>query len=371
MMSRHVSVWALSLGLVMAACSGRVDVGVEPGASGSSAGGGVDGSNTTAGAGSAPVAGTGAVGATDDGTPNRCSFFPLETSDPPPRLSSADALARIYQFLENDPTIPNVALPNEPTPAWAAARANDILDEHEASGTPAPGLARFLEHWLSVMPDELEAPAVWALKLVASDATLSTLLAEPTGQPHRFGILNEAEVLAARPGITVRGGLISGSVLCQPVPAPPPEFAHPIDLGPSDTTTTRRQRLERSIANPSCAGCHSLADASGYSLEHFDEAGDYRDLDNGQPVDATGTLNSPPISFEDYADLGPQLATSCEAAHCLSTLLGRDAFGADFWAGQGPLSEAEVNAIARDFVASGYSIRALVDAIVGSPSFLH
>jgi len=367
-MNRRVSVWGFSLGLVMAACSGRVDVGIEPGDGGSDGVGGVAGSGVLPGkAGSAPAAGSAATGPTNDGTPNTCSFFPLQATDARPLLPSADVLARIFQFLENDPTIPAGTLPDEPTPAWAADRANAILDEHEASGTPAPGLARFLEHWLGVIPDELEAPSIWGLKLVASDATLSTLLAEPTGQPHRFGILNEAEILAARPGITVRGSLVSGSVLCLPIPRQQPSHtALPAD----DGTTTRRERLALSIASPACAACHALADPGGYSLEHFDELGDYRELDNGRPVDASGTLNNPPIGFKDYADLAPQLATSCEVAHCFSTLLGREAFGAELWSDPGPLSEAEVNRIARDFVASGYSIRALVGAIVRSPSFL-
>jgi len=368
-MNRQVSVWAFSLGLVLAACSGRVDVGVEPGDGGSDGVGGVAGSGVLQGnAGSAPAAGSAPTGPANDGTPNPCSFFPLQATDARPLLSSANVLARIFQFLEDDLTIPTGALPDEPTPAWAAARAEAILDEHQASGTPAPGLTRFLEHWLGVMPDELEAPSTWALKLVAPDATLSTLLAEPTGEPHRFGILNEAEVLTLRPGITERGSLINGRVLCQTIPAPPPSQLHS-ELPVDDGTATRRERLALSIASPVCAACHALADPSGYSLEHFDEMGDYRELDNGKAVDASGTLTNPPISFQDYADLAPQLASSCEAAHCFSTLLGRDALGAPLFADLGDLSEADVNRIARDFVASGYSIRALVDAIVGSPSF--
>jgi hypothetical protein len=121
---------------------------------------------------------------------------------------------------------------------------------------------------------------------------------------------------------------------------------------------------------PACAGCHRLADGAGYSLEHFDEAGDYRQLDNGKPIDTSGTMQSPSLAFQDYADLASQLATSCEAASCLSELVGREAFGADHWGEPAPLSEAERSRIARDFVASGYSIRALVDSIVRSPSFL-
>lgn len=80
---------------------------------------------------------------------------------------------------------------------------------------------------------------------------------------------------------------------------------------------TRRDQHEQFMTQPACAACHRLIDPLGYSLEHFDVAGDYRDLDNGIEVDASGEYsNASGISyrFTDTTDLAPQLAVSCEVA---------------------------------------------------------
>jgi hypothetical protein len=158
---------------------------------------------------------------------------------------------------------------------------------------------------------------------------------------------------------------MSANLLCQEVPPPPPNL--PEDPG---SGVTRRQRLESGVSLAPCQGCHALIDPLGVSLEYFDESGEYRQLDNGQAVDAAATLNAPPLSFDSYADLAPQLATSCEVAHCFTQLLSSHALGGALHVDPAPLSEAEINRVALGFVASDFSIRALVDGIVRSPSFL-
>jgi hypothetical protein len=373
-MTRYGSLSAIGLGLLLAACSGRVSVGVEPAddAKAGSAGSAGDGRPNAGGSMSTSAGGSG----TGNGGAGACAFGPTQMApDERPLLSSAEVLSRIFQFLDNDPRIPAGALPEEPTPAWAAARAKGILDVHYAEGTPAPGLVRFLTRSVSsrlVLPDDsLESPARWGLALVAPDATLSTLLLAPTEEPPRQGFLGEREFLSLHPTISSRGTWISTYLLCQPVPVPPEGTGHGAPL-PVVDGLTRREQLEASISQPQCTGCHGLIDPVGSSLEHFNELGEYRELDNGKPVNAAGTAYYPELSFEDYPDLAAQLATSCEAARCFADLLVQDAFRADTRDdGLGaPLSEAEINRVAESFAASGHSIRALVDSIVRSPSFL-
>jgi hypothetical protein len=355
----------LGLGLALVACSGRVAVGFEPvdepGGSNASAGG----SGSTQG--SAGALATGATGAT--GEAPICDYGSIQVeADARPLLTSAEVLARIYQFLDGDPSFPAGALPSKPTPAWAAARAKGILDEHAAAGTAAPGLERFLTKWLTPYDgagQTWESPARFARKLVEPDATLSTLLAEPTGE-HRIGILTEPEFLSWYATITTRGRWMSRGLFCQEIP-PPPEGVLEEVLGPGET---RRERLESGVSLVPCTGCHRLMDPPGYSLEHYDAAGDYSELDNGHPVNAAGALSDPPVSFADFSELAPQLASSCTVGRCFTRLMANDAFGAPLDTTGAPLSEQELNRAALSFAESGYSIRALVDSIVRSPSFL-
>lgn len=360
---------ALGLGLALVACSGRVGVGFEPAGEGGEA----NGSTSSGGSGSTQggYAGARATGGTGEVPSERpiCDYgSTVVGTDDRPLLTSAEVLARIYQFLDGDPSIPAGALPPEPTPAWAAARAKAILDGHAAAGTAAPGLERFLGNWLlrgEAAREAFESPAQFARKLVAPDATLSTLLAEPTGE-HRLGILTEPEFLSHYATITTRGRWMSLHLFCRDVPAPLEDVFEEV-LGEGET---RRERLENGLSQPACQGCHQLMDPPGYSLEHYDEAGDYRELDNGHPVNAAGTLTDPPVSFSDFSELAPQLARSCTVGHCFTRLMANDAFGAPLQTTAAPLSEQELNRAALSFAESGYSIRTLVDSIVRSPSFL-
>ena len=113
-----------------------------------------------------------------------------------------------------------------------------------------------------------------------------------------------------------------------------------------------------------------MMDPGGFSLEHFDELGNYRDVDNGKPVDTTGTLRSPMLAFDGIDDLAPQLAESCLVAQCFTRLLMLNTFGLDPAIGSVPFTEEEVNHAANAFANANFSIRELVKALVTTPSFL-
>jgi hypothetical protein len=53
-----------------------------------------------------------------------------------------------------------------------------------------------------------------------------------------------------------------------------------------------RERMAEHRANPVCAGCHTLMDPIGLSLENFDAVGAWRDYDGAgsAKIDASGTL---------------------------------------------------------------------------------
>jgi len=48
--------------------------------------------------------------------------------------------------------------------------------------------------------------------------------------------------------------------------------------------------MEEHRANPVCAGCHKIMDPIGLALENFDGVGEWRTMDSGFNIDASGQL---------------------------------------------------------------------------------
>jgi len=115
------------------------------------------------------------------------------------------------------------------------------------------------------------------------------------GDGARRGLLGHGSILTVtsapnRTSPVKRGQWVLQNVLGVPLP-PPPEGVEtnldetaPVGAAP----TTMRERLERHMADPSCAACHNLMDPIGFALENFDFTGKWRDADSGTPVDAHG-----------------------------------------------------------------------------------
>lgn len=119
----------------------------------------------------------------------------------------------------------------------------------------------------------------------------------------RQGLLTHVSFLAAhshavRSSPTLRGRALRELFLCQKVPDAPPnvDFSAIEDAG---DVPTARERLMIHSTTPSCAGCHLITDPMGLSLENFDGAGFYREMENGVTLDISGELDG---SF--YNDLG-------------------------------------------------------------------
>ncbi len=112
--------------------------------------------------------------------------------------------------------------------------------------------------------------------------------ARPAGRG--IGILAQGALLAALAGPnasspTKRGVLVMERLLCREKPAVPPGV--PVLSPPEPGVFTTRQHIEMIHAkDPICKSCHSRFDPIGFGLEHYDEAGRYRDLDGGLPVDS-------------------------------------------------------------------------------------
>ena len=108
----------------------------------------------------------------------------------------------------------------------------------------------------------------------------------------RFGILGKGGVLmvtshANRTSPVVRGKWIMDNLVANP-PPPPPADIPALPANDAALPTTVRERLEQHRSNPVCASCHTLMDPFGFALENFDVTGQWRDVDNGIRVDASG-----------------------------------------------------------------------------------
>ncbi len=96
---------------------------------------------------------------------------------------------------------------------------------------------------------------------------------------------------------------------------PPPEAVAPLapDLHPGLTT---RQRVTLQTRPASCAVCHGIINPLGFTLEHYDAVGRYRDSDNGKPVDAGGSYrprDGKAVKLAGARELATFLADSSEA----------------------------------------------------------
>lgn len=141
------------------------------------------------------------------------------------------------------------------------------------------------------------------------------------------GLLTQPAWLAQLdpPKALYRGIFVARHLLCSSPPPPPEGIVQ--ELGDENSMIngkplTDRQRLELLHAKGSCAGCHKVIDAPGFAFEHYDEVGRWRDLDNGQPIDASGVLewNSDVDGpFANGLELAERLSNSKTVMDCVTT----------------------------------------------------
>ena len=184
----------------------------------------------------------------------------------------------------------------------------------------------------------------------------------------RFGILGKGSVMivtshANRTSPVVRGKWIMDNLVGNPPPPPPPNIP-PLPDNDAEQPTTVRERLELHRRNPVCASCHSLMDPFGFALENFDVTGQWRDVDNGKPVDASGvTLDG--SKMDGVVELRQALLNdSTQFATVFTERLLTYALGRGVDAPGRPAVRAIVREAAPDFRWSD-----IILGIVNSPSF--
>jgi mono/diheme cytochrome c family protein len=150
---------------------------------------------------------------------------------------------------------------------------------------------------------------------MAADAPFQTVALEPN---ERAGVLSHPYLLASFAYLDAsspihRGVLVARNLLGRQL-QPPPQAFTPLaaDLHPKLTT---RQRVILQTKPAACDSCHGMINPLGFAMERFDAIGRIREMENGTPVDASGSYtarNGKKISFGGAKDLARFLANSDE-----------------------------------------------------------
>jgi hypothetical protein len=269
---------------------------------------------------------------------------------------------RIQSFLGTAQQIA-VDLPAESSRVLAGDLADKTLDS--LNGAPAPGLASFVNAWWPGTPNA----DAWAGLFGDSKATLTDLLTTTSVANPGSGVLTDPAVLKLTE-ISTRGIFIDEHLVCMPVPPSPLGLP---SLGPAQPGQTRRQQLEQSLVIPSCVPCHQEMDPIGDSLEHYDTVGMFNTLDNGSPIDSSGTWSDgitgeATITFANVNELGEGLAKECGVSVCLTQQLLADAETSAKLPVPGSADPQAVASIA--FASRSGNLRDLIRNIVESDTFL-
>jgi hypothetical protein len=188
----------------------------------------------------------------------------------------------------------------------------------------------------------------------------------------RAGILGHPSFLAAHayagyPSPVLRGVFVMGSILCAP-PSPPPadvDVTPPAsgEEDPAGEVVTNRDHYNEATKEDRCQGCHSIINGIGFGFENFDTMGRYRDTDNGQPVDASGSVLG--ITYQNEVELASGIAGTDMFRACVVDKWMNYALGGS------PLAQDKCfrDDVTKVFAEHDYKVKDLVIAIATHPKF--
>lgn len=206
--------------------------------------------------------------------------------------------------------------------------------------------------------------------------TGTSLRKQPYGRPGRAGLLGHGSVLGSyaysdQTSPIRRGLLVRRRLLCQELPAPPPNAGGVPKVNPEATT---RERFRQHSDSPFCKSCHQFIDSVGFGLERFDPIGAPREQENGRPIDASGDLSDrealgagTSAPYASGAELGKLVAESPRAQACFVRQYLRFARG---YSEDVAADLCTLDRLVARFQASGRRIPELLVAITQSPEFV-
>ena len=164
-----------------------------------------------------------------------------------------------------------------------------------------------------------------------------------------------------------RGKFIRERLLCESVPPPPQNVNITPPVVTADATT--RQRFTQHQSVPTCASCHALMDPIGLGFEHYDALGQWRDTDNGFPVDATGQINGSDVAgpFDGAVALAQKLAASKQVKDCFVQTWFRFAHGRSITVAD----TGNLAVLSKDYADHAFEISELLVSMTQTKSFLY
>jgi hypothetical protein len=105
------------------------------------------------------------------------------------------------------------------------------------------------------------------------------------------GAIETVSALPTRTSLVGRGKWILQNIIGTQPPDPPPFAVPPLNsTGEGGKVLSLRQQMEMHRRIEPCASCHKIMDPIGIAMENFDAIGKWRTTDEGNPIDASGTL---------------------------------------------------------------------------------
>jgi hypothetical protein len=191
----------------------------------------------------------------------------------------------------------------------------------------------------------------------------------------RVGILNQAAFLASYANAheshpVFRGVAVARRVACIKLDSP---TAFDIIVVPPvpDPKKTTRERFDVHSKDALCQTCHSTIDPFGFSFEHFDGMGGFRNRENGRPVVSKVLVNEHRDfdgAFVDSNQLASALATSKSARVCFARFMFRAGAATGSLASTQPEAEFLDSWEAMPAAAQGNIVETLI-AFVKRPTF--
>jgi hypothetical protein len=188
---------------------------------------------------------------------------------------------------------------------------------------------------------------------------------EQRGGALGFGGVHMATSFPFRTSPVLRGAWVIETMLGTPVPSPPADVPGLALKKKEHKKLTVRQVFEKHRESASCAACHDLIDPIGFGLDNYDLAGRWRTHENGNVVNAKGTLPSGE-SFNGPKELKKMLMSrKDEFIRHLSTKLLGYALGRSLMHEDAGTIERTLSRVKSE----NYSAQALIKAIVLSTPF--
>jgi hypothetical protein len=134
------------------------------------------------------------------------------------------------------------------------------------------------------------------------------------------------------------------------------------------TFKTNRERFKFHEDNDACRGCHIPLDGLGFAFEKYDGFGQYRTQENGQNVDATGSMTvlaGGPFPLDGIDSVSALLADSPEVQACIVRYMSYFGYGRDAW----DKSECNRDGIIKQAQGQDFSLKSVLMGVVTAPHF--